>query len=222
MTTTEPTITERGDEVHPSFGVVTVNRIHAQPGVRLFDSSLPHNEFVRLSISRATRKRDLHHDWIFSDNKELIEVQMSLSQWGSLVSSFGQGSGTPVTLHRVAGEPMPAAAHESRLAETAREVADAARKSTEQVQAAIKAVEDAFERKAGRREMADLIRNLHHTGGNVPSNMKYAADTLTRHAEDVVSKAKADIEAAHQFGATELTSATPILELEAEPTGDGQ
>lgn len=34
--------------------------------------------------------------------------------------------------------------------------------------------------------------------------MKYAADTLTRHAEDVVSKATADIEAARQFSAPQL------------------
>lgn len=214
MEATPPTINERGDEEHPSFGVVRLSRVSAQPGVRLFDSSIPHHEFVHLEISRAGRHRDLMRDQIFTSRSPLVEVEMSLTQWGALVSSFNQGAGTPVTLHRVAGEDMPQALHESRLAETAREVKDAASKSTEEVRAAVQAVVDAFENKAGRRELAALIRTLTHTAGNLPSNMKFAADTLTRHAEDVVAKARADIEASQQLGGSAIGGAPPLLELE--------
>lgn len=215
MTITEPTINDQGDEEHPSFGVVRVNRVSAgAPGIRLFDSSLPHHQFVTLEIAGAVRHRDLNHDTIFGNHRPKIAVEMTLSQWGALVSSFGQGAGTPVTITRVDNIAVPQAAHESRLAVTSREVADAATKATEVVRKAIADVEAAFERKAGRREMAELIHNLHHAGQNSPSNMKYAADTLTRHAEDVVSKAKADIEAAQQFGNTIVSGAQP-LELEA-------
>jgi hypothetical protein len=201
MAITEPTINDRGDEEHPSFGVVTLSRVSAAPGAWLFDSSTPHNQYVRLEVSRATRRRDLHKDWIHSSNTaSLIDLNMSLTQWGSLVSSFNQGSGTPVTIHRVLGELQPEAPHSSRLAETAREVADAARKSTVKIQAAAQAVVAAYAAKGGRREMGELIENLSRTIEGVPSNMKFAADTLTRHAEDVVSKAKADIEAAQTPG----------------------
>lgn len=200
MTVTPPTVNDRGDEEHPSFGLVQLSRISATPGVSLFDSSITHNQFVRLSVKRATRHRDLHKDWIYPvSGPDLIEVNMTLTQWGALVSSFGNGTGTPVTLHRVAGEVMPEAPHASRLAETAREVADAARKSTERISAAAAAVLAAFEVKAGRREMATVLAALQSAVGGVPANMKFAADTLTRHAEDVVTKARADIEAAQQF-----------------------
>jgi hypothetical protein len=212
---TEPTINDRGNEEHPSFGVMRLSRVTGRR--RLFDSSIPHSEWVTLEISRATRQRDLHHDRVYGGREQLIEIEMSLTQWGAVVSSFNQGSGTPVTLHRVAGETMPEAAHESRLAETAREVAGAAAKSTEKVREAVKAVELAFERKAGRRELADLLRALHFTVENVPANMKFAADMLTEHAEDVVSKARADIEAARQFGGQPAIEAPPRLELESSP-----
>lgn len=215
MTTTPPDTTAQGDEVHPSYGVVNLSRVTAQPGVRLFDSSIPHTEFVSMSISGATRQRSLHHDWIFSDHAPKIVVEMTMTQWGALVSSFGQGSGTPVTLRRVNGEDIPYAPNPSRLAETAREVAEAAEHSTSEVRTAVQAVVEAFENKAGRRELGALINNLHHTADNLPRNMKYAANTLTRHAEDVVSKANADIEAARQFGSTPLPAGTPVPELEA-------
>jgi hypothetical protein len=212
---TGPTINDRREEEHPSFGVMRLSRVTGLR--RLFDSSIPHSEWVTLEISRATRQRDLHTDRIYGSREQLIEIEMSLTQWGAVVSSFNQGSGTPVTLHRVAGETMPEAAHNSRLAETAQEVAGAAARSTEQVREAVKAVELAFERKAGRRELADLLRTLHFTVENVPANMKFAADMLTEHAEDVVSKAKADIEAARQFGGQPAIEALPRLELESSP-----
>lgn len=211
---TEPTLNEHGDEVHPSFGVIRLTRPTAMPGVRLFDSSIPHGHYVSMEIVRATRRRDLHHDWIYGSLDPLVAVNMSLTQWGAMVSSFGEGGGTPVTLSRVAGEVMPEAAHESRLAQTSREVADAARKSTEAMREAAQTVSDAFNAKAGRREMGAAIEHLQNVLAGVPSNMKFAADTLTRHAEDVVSKAKADIEAARQFGSLPaIDPAEPIGEL---------
>jgi hypothetical protein len=216
VTITSPTTNEFGDEVHPSFGVVRLSRVTSSPGIRLFDSAISHSQFVRMEIARASRSRGLHHDFVHGSGAPLIEVDMSLSQWGALVSSFNQGSGTPVTLHRVAGEVMPEAAHESRLAQTAREVADAAADATAGVAESAQAIVTAFNAKAGRREMSDLINNLRRTIGNLPRNMQYAADTLTRHSEDVVAKARADIEAAAQFPGAPAITAPPATQKEVE------
>lgn len=219
MTTTPPTINDQGDEEHPSFGVARLYRARCSPARRLFDSSIGHHEYVRLEIARATRTRSLHRDWIHGEVDTLIEVNMSLTQWGALVSSFNHGSGSPVTIARVGRERMPEADHVSRLAVTAREVSEAATVRTEQIRGAVEAIESAFEARAGRREMADLIRDLSVAVGNLPSNMRYVADSLTEHAEDVVSKARADIEAAQQYPAGLAGSIVSVPELEA-PSGD--
>src|SRR6478609_4511189 len=189
-----------GDETHPSFGVVRVNRTTCRPPRRLFDSSIGHDQYVSMEIARATRRRDLHRDWIYGEPTPLLSLSMSLTQWGAMVSSFGQGSGTPITLNWVAGKQMPEADHESRLAVTAREVQAQSRKASDDVRLAADAVEAAFEERAGRRDMAKVISSPTAVVRNLPANMKYAADSLTGHAEDVVSKAKADIEASRQFG----------------------
>lgn len=184
-----------GDETHPSFGKILVSRISGL--TNLFDSSHPHREWVRLRITPATRHRDLHTDRIHPrETRSVIEVDMSLAQWADMVSSFGSGSGTSVTIAARDGQVVPRASNdEGRLAVTSREVANAAKESTEKIREAVAAVQHGFNDKVGRREMATLIGNLVSTAGNVPSNMKFAADRLTEHAEKVVTKAKADIEA---------------------------
>lgn len=209
---TDPTTDERGREHHPSFAVAHLSRIHAQPPQGLFDSSIRHAEFVRLGISRATRERKLHRDWIYRTGPDLVEVDMSLTQWGSLISSFGQGSGVPVTLSTLNGELVERAEHASRLAITAQEVATKTTQAVQDVQLAVDAVLAAFEERAGRRDMQRVLSTLRHTVGNLPSNMKFSADALTEHAEDVVAKAAADIEATAHRPRVLQEHTTPELE----------
>lgn len=185
----------RDVESHESWGVVVVNRVTG--GTELFDSSHVHNEWIRLEIAPAERERDLHTDWIHGGIHPFIEIDMSLAQWAQLVSSFGNGSGTPVTINSRDGKLIPRAIDEPRLAVTSREVSTTAKKSTEGIVQAAQAVKEAFAAKAGRVDMAKKLRDLDIAIGHFPANMKFAADRLTEHAEDVVTKTKADIEAAH-------------------------
>lgn len=191
--TTPVELDEHGDEVHPSFVMVSASRISAAPGVHLFDSEIQHREFVRVRVAKAKRKRDLHHDWLFG-GKDLIEIDMSLSQWGAFVSSFGQGSGVPATLAYFNGERVPEAPSGARLALSVAEVKNAGAAALEDIGAAFDKVEEAFDAKAGRKEMSSLIHHLRCMIDNGPGNMAFTAKSLTEHVEKVVTKAKADIE----------------------------
>ena len=203
-------------ESHPSFGLAGFNRVSSTPGRKLFDSSVPHQHYVVLRIHTAQRKRDLHHDWIHAD-EDLIEISMSEAQFGALVSSFGNGDGVPVTITRLGRDQVPEGPHESRLAVTAKEVAVKARKATEDVRAAMDRLTEAIDDNAGKRAVRAALRDLEIRVGNLPSNMQFAADALTGHTENVVTKARADIEAmvqaAAQRAGLELGSVDRILEL---------
>lgn len=208
---TEITGNDDGYKRHPSWGMVQLHRVTGQ--VNLFDSSIPHSEFVRLTIHPAERKRDLHRDWVHGLMRPYIEIDMSLSQWGQAVSSFGT-SGTPCTLRYLDGERIPEPSNdEPRLAVTAREVKDTTTKALADLQAAIQAVEDAFARKAGRVELGKLLNDLHYTVGNLPANMAFAAKSLTEHAETVVAKATVDIEAERSRVAAERAQLERVVEL---------
>lgn len=190
---TEIRINEYGDETHESWIKVGASRITCSPGARLFDSEISHQHFIRVSVTRCTRRRDLNRDWLGSGTL-LTEFDMSEAQWGAFVSSFGQGGGVPATLSFFNG-PVPSAPVESRLGESVEEVRDAGEKALAGIQEDFNALEAAFERGAGKRELRDLIQNLHYKIQNGPKNMEFAATSLAEHTENVVTKARADIEA---------------------------
>lgn len=193
MSIQEIVINEYGAEEHPSFIVIRANVVTSSPGARLFDSDIVHPRFVMVQVLRATRKRDLNTDWIHAE-KMLVEVHMSLAQWGAFVSSFGDGSGVPVTLRYLMGEDIPSAPFEPRLKHSIDEVKASGDRALEDIKVATDAVTEAFERGAGKKEMRELIRTMNIRISQGPGNMKFAAESLSEHAENVVAKARADIE----------------------------
>ncbi len=193
-TPTEIRIDDRGDESHESWLLIRASRISSSPGARLFDSEIAHQHFVRVSVQRCTRKRDLHRDWHHAVALPLIEIDMSEAQWGAFVSSFGS-SGVPATLSLFDGQMVPGVAgSDSRLSKSHENVRDASRRAVEKVQDAERAVREAFERGAGKREMRDLLRTLQIVTGDLPSSVEFAAKSLTEHAENVVAKMRSDVE----------------------------
>ncbi len=187
-------VAEDGTESHESWITLAAFKVQST-GQHLFDSEIRHQHFVRVRVSRCIRRRDLNRDRRHSTTT-LMEFAMSHAQWGAFVSSFGDGGGVPATLLYdqdgiVPSEPVS----ESRLTKSAREVGDAGGKALAEIRESYEALEAAFERGAGKREMRDLIHTLKHRIQNGPANMKFAATSLTEHVENVVTKAKTDIEA---------------------------
>lgn len=202
--------TATGDEVHPAFGVAVVTRRHGSSR-SLFQSDLLHNDTVALSVHEATRKRDLNHDWVHP-GRELVEIEMSLAQWGSLVSSMGLGSGVPVTIRRTEHEPfVPEIPHQPRTAENLREVREVTDRMYARVKAATASLHEAIHEKKGVRATKAALRALENAVAGVGSNAQFAVDSLVEASEQVVAQARADIEA-HVLEVIRLTGAEPSIE----------
>lgn len=191
---TSITVAEDGTESHESWLVLQLSKVSATPGMRLFDSEITHSRYVQVTVCRCIRKRDLNRDWKHA-TRVLMEFAMSQAQWGAFVSAFGDGSGAPATLTFDQSGDVAQAPYESRMAEGAREVRDAGSKALAEVRDDYQALAAAFERGAGKREMRGLINTLGYRIGNGPANMEFAATSLTEHVENVVTKARADVEA---------------------------
>lgn len=84
-------------EEHPSWGVVVINRAQGTPRP-LFGSSLLHQHTIELEIKEARYARDLSHDWIHG-GQTVVGVTMSAAQFADAITSFGQGGGSPCTIH---------------------------------------------------------------------------------------------------------------------------
>jgi len=184
--TEKPTVNDRGDEVHPAWGLIGASRVSSTPGAPLFDSDIRHSHYVVVRLSRAKRKRDLSHDYKYGA-EEIVEIAMSEAQWASFVSTMNVGQGVPCTIERIFMERMPGLEYEPRLAESMDEVANASAKAME-------AINEAFAAYSEKKTAANL-RSLEAAIANAPANITYTAKALSEHAENVVQRASADIEA---------------------------
>jgi hypothetical protein len=188
----EPTIVKRdekwGDEwAHPAWAMIGASRVSGGDAV-LFDSDIRHNHYVVVRLRGATRRRSLHRDSLFAESRApIVEVAMSEAQWASFVSSMNVGDGVACTLRYREGQSIPGLPYESRLKESVDEVRGAADKALERVREAFAKVEE--------KPNKGNIRALRFAIEGMPNNMAFAAESLTEHTENVVQKARADIEA---------------------------
>lgn len=212
--TTAIRINEHGDETHESWLLVGANRLQTSPGARLFDSEITHQHFVSVTVARCSRRRELNRDWLYSTER-LVKFDLSQAQWGAFVSSFGQGNGgVPATLSFFGG-PVPQAPAESRFDQSHDEVRRAGETAITKLRERYADVMTAFEG-GGKRPLREALRSMGIALDNTPANMEFAAKSLTEHVENVVTKARADIEGMAQAAArrSELTEGQDARQIE--------
>ncbi|MFD7537464.1 hypothetical protein [Streptomyces sp. NPDC059819] len=210
-TTQDPHVDqERGGEIHPAFGVAVVTRRHGT-GRSLFQSDLLHNETISLTVHEATRRRDLNHDWV-SPGRDLVEIEMSLAQWGSLVSSVGLGSGVPVTIRRSEHDrSVPEIPYQPRTAESLREVREVTERMYARVKAATTVLHEAIHEKKGVKATKGALSALENAVAHAGSSAQFTVDSLVEAGEQVVAQARADIEAS-VLETVRLTGTAPSVE----------
>ncbi len=185
-----PTIDERGDETHPAFAHIQANRTTSTPGAVLFDSDLRHPHYVTLTISTASRKRDLSRDWLHP-GKQLVQVSMSEAQWAQLVSAMNSG-GTPATLEYLSPSIpevgyIPGLPYAPRMQHNLQEIKDATTKMLAKARAALKAYKE--------HKTVGNLRALETALEHAESNTAFVAESLNEHVEETIVRAKSDIEA---------------------------
>lgn len=208
-----PEADEHGREIHPAFGQINASRISSTPGAVLFDSDVMHQHSIRVTISTADRERNLNNDWIFS-RKDLIEVEMSEAQWASFVSSMNT-SGVPCTIRRTESDwDIPGLPFEPRLQESRREVHAAAEDAFGRITEAMVAYE--------QQKNAANLRNLRAAIQNATRNVDFVTKQLDEHVENVVQKARADVEAMVVQHARQLGIDPVQVDVLALPSGDSE
>lgn len=214
----EPTVVRENDEgyteEHPAFGVAIVNRASVMGmsgGATLFQSDLQHQHIVTLAIKRAERTRSLNRDWVHP-RQTLIEIEMSLAQWGELIASQGIGSGVPVTIrYTEVGHQAPLIPPAPRLRAAIAEARGNVTKLVKQARETLAAVEEAFEGKMGVRVLRERLHVHRLTLEHAEGSAEFAIRSVVEATEKVVSQGKADIEA-HILRAQEITGQRASIE----------
>jgi hypothetical protein len=179
---------------HESYGCISMST-NFGGDKSLFGSSIPHSEYISIRINEAEDHRYLNQN-THVPKRELIEINMSKTQFAEFITSMGKGTGVPCTITRVNGEkrePCPftpkAEVHrqefEAHLDDIKKEMDEAIAKTHE-----------LFAKKTlNKSDKESLLRALEHLRTQVISNSGYQVQMFNEQMDKTLFEAKAELEA---------------------------
>jgi hypothetical protein len=191
-------INDKMPEKHESYGALEISRCQ-RPPTALFGSSIPHENTVRLRISEAKLKRDLHTDRVYPSplrKDAYVEVEMSCAQFAEAITSLNIGMGVPVTVRYANGRTMEPCPYTSKDEQFRAEFDDDLEGLAATVNMAVKRAEALFESKKplNRAEKDELLSMLKSLSTEVNSNIPFVRDSFAEQMDKTVTEAKANFE----------------------------
>jgi hypothetical protein len=190
-------------DYHESYGVALFSR-RTGGAYNLFGSSIKHGQTIALTISRASKKRDLHQDWIHGE-EELIEVLMSPNQFAQMITSMNVGSGVPCTIQYVMAKRMEECPSVEMREQFVDEFKKDVRKVMKDADTIVAEVTEMFKNKQNitKSDRADILAKIGQIMQHVKSNMPFVHSQFNEAMDDTVTEAKAEVEA---FVSNKITS----------------
>ncbi|MDY7537642.1 hypothetical protein RGU72_05155 [Undibacterium sp. 5I1] len=180
---------------HPAFGMIGMGIVNGGDST-LFGSDIKHGQRITITIKKAEHKRNLSNDWYFG-REELIEVEMSHSQFAEFITNPNRGDGIPCTIKHVNHTIVPSieqveTKHEMLRREIERSAKERLAKAVEKCEQLGALIESGKLPKAELRQIhADLKRELAYLPGSVGFVVEQGQEALER----ATTAAKIDIEA---------------------------
>lgn len=180
---------------HPSYGMIGLSRRSSSHGVPLFGSNIQHQNTITLTIKRAEHNRHLNNDW-FHANEQLIEIELSGSQYAELISSFNQGDGIPCTIRGFNHNSYPDPPYENPVDIFQREFESKMKNLGKEYKSIM---EDAFTMLKDKPSItkADrefLMKSFESLITQISSNIPFVSQQFLESTEKTISQAKNEIE----------------------------
>jgi hypothetical protein len=197
---------------HPSYGRIVLTKTHAggrgkdAGGAVLFGSKVRHPSFISVEIERAELSEDGFGEYVHGTGVPVVRFSMSEAQWAHMISSFGDGGGTPITITGLEDvgfierppEQVP--------------VIELANKTAEKVKGDLVArmhdlKRDAAElaaKGAGKKALQQLAHDMEILAEWTNSNFDYLENQVKERMEKEVAKANLEIEALINNAVTRL------------------
>lgn len=181
---------------HPSFGMLQFNRAYGGKDKALFGSSIKHSNVITLRITEGSFKRGLSENWFFG-GKSYIEAEMSYSQFAEAISSFGVGSGVPITLKYINGEKVEECPFFSTIDKFQEEFKERQDSTAEVLKDGIKFANNLLSEKKsfGKKDIEELLHILQHASREQGGNATFIYEQFNRQLEKTVTEAKSEVEA---------------------------
>lgn len=185
------------DEVirHPSFGMVGLSRRSSSGYTPLFGSNIQHSQTITLTIKRAENNRHLNNDF-FHGLEQLIEIEMSGSQYAELISSFNIGDGIPCTIRQFDKHSYPDPPYENPIdifqREFSAKINNIGKECKSMTEDAFKMLKDKPTINKSDREF--ILNSINMLVQQINSNIPFISQEFNESMEKTVSQAKMEIE----------------------------
>ena len=181
---------------HPSFGMLSFNRTHGGHS-NLFGSSIQHNDTIHMVLKEGVVIRGLNDDRYVGED-EILEVEMSQSQFAELITSMNVGTGIPCTIKYLRGKGR---INEADFINKRQQITNEFKESMNERMSDAKEfydeVKELFTTKKsigkGDREM--ILRRLANVTQCIESSSKFIFDQFQNQIDKTITEAKGEIEA---------------------------
>ena len=182
---------------HPSYGMMRFSRGQSSKAHQLFGSTLKHNDFISLTISKGELNRgDLNYDSYYA-REQMMEIHMSESQFAELITTFNRGSGVPVTIAWFNGENVPQCPFVSKTEQFNAEFKQKMLNLTDDLQKTIEKtkviLESAKPISKGERDV--IAKSIESLVSAISSNLPFINSQFAESMDKTVTEAKASLEA---------------------------
>jgi hypothetical protein len=217
---------------HPAYGSISIHRV--QGSMVLYDSPIPHQHYITITIKHAENYRGLHQNRHHATG-HILEVSMSEAQFAQAITSMNT-PGTPCTLTRMWNRETDQYELVERLKlvrpdrETFEsEVKEATAKVHTQVKSAKDKLAEIMQRTGPVRkgDLKELEGLLYHAEQDVRANLPFIQNSFYEAMEGVSAKIKTEIVATAEavvrqrgLEVTELLSNDALRQLGAGDDDD--
>lgn len=181
---------------HPSFGMLSFNRTHGGYS-NLFGSSIQHNDTIHMVLREGQVTRGVNDDWYVGGN-EIIEVEMSQSQFAEVITSMNTGTGTPCTIKYIQGKGRIAEADFiNKRQQITNEFKESMDEHMTDAQAFYNEVKELFDTKKsiGKGDREIILKKLSSIVQGMESESKFIFNQFQEQIDKTITEAKGEIEA---------------------------
>ena len=198
------------NEHHPCYGIIRASRVSGNS--YLFGSSILHHNYINITISKAHKYRDLHHDR-YSSDEEVVSVNLSNVQFADLVANMNCYNGTPCTFDHIDRVMMPECPNTDKKSEYKAEVGKVLNGIAAGCDDLVRSCNDILNNsKMKKSDQVVLKDKINSLVSAINSHLPFINDSMTDSFEEVIIHAKGEIDSAitsaiHRAGVAAFTSA---------------
>ena len=175
---------------HPSFAQIAASRVRGS--TQLYGSELQHQHYLTVTIRRSTLHRTLSSEHSYA-GEELIEVALSEAQWATFVSAPNSGFGVACTIQHLDRKPVPQLPPPTKTQgeRFEKDIHEVLGKILEQLGSFTAELDGAL----SKTKVAELRKRAEILRSHLQSNTAYVGERFVEHMENVVEKAKIEVNA---------------------------